>query len=149
MGVSHESALGSAFVNFAFNTSTALFFAFLIVPFERLVKKIVPIKNQQDDTLLTEELQRHMSHPAYTSPLAIALRKDTRNFIREVINVTHTWIQQRLLRQLVNEPLDENYDATLTEKCIGKSEKLLRIANRLERKSKNTETREIIEQCKL
>ncbi len=110
---------------------------------------MVPIKNQEADLLLTEELQNHMPHLPYMSPYAIALRKDTRNFIREVVDLTDNRIKQRLLHQLVNEPTPQEYDASLTEIYLGKSQKILRIAERLQRKSKSRETIDLIEQCKL
>jgi len=124
-------------------------FAFFIIPFERLIKKIVPIKNQEADLLITEELQNHMPHLPYMSPYAIALRKDTRNFIREVIDLTDMRIKQRMLHQLVNEPTPIDYDPSLTEIYISKSQKLLHLASKLQSKSKTTETIDLIEQCKL
>ncbi len=110
---------------------------------------MVPIKNQEADLLLTEELQHHMPRLPYMSPYAIALRKDTRNFIRDVIELTDNWIKQRLLHQLVNEPTQQDYDASLTEKYLGKSQKILHLAERLQRKSKTKETVDLLEQCKL
>ncbi len=147
--VHNDSALWSAFVNFAFNTSTALLFAFCVVPFERLIKKIVPNKDQLDDTLITEELQNDMPHLRYIIPYAIAFRKDTRNFIREIIDLTDTRIKHRLLQQLVNEPSLANYDPSVAEISLAKSEKLLGLAVQLQHKSKNKETIDLLDQCKL
>lgn len=145
-----DTALGSAFVNFWFNTSTAILFALFIGPFERLIKKIVPIKNQQSDVLITEELQQaNLYHHSYTTPYAIAFRKDTRNFIREVIELTDKWIKQRLIHQLVNEPTHESYDSTLTDLYLNKAKKLLDLATKLQHTSKSDETIDLIDQCKL
>jgi len=68
------------------------------------VKRIVP--NKQGGQLLeTEELLLVQTKQlSYTIPLAISFRKDTRTFVRDVIQLTDSWINERMLAELINQP---------------------------------------------
>ena len=145
----HNESLSSAVINFIFNTSTALLFAVLVWPFERLVRRITPSKSNEPK-LEVEELQEHAHHLLYAMPLWIAFRKDTRNYISESIMLTDSRIRKRMLNSLINKPISEaSYTPEMNKKLIEKSKKLLAIAIDIQRTAKNTETIAVIDQCKL
>lgn len=148
--ITHNEALSSAVINFIFNLSTALLFALAVSPFEHLVNRLIPTKTN-GQILEIEELQKQVKSKEviFSIPLAIAYRKDTRNFVREVIALTDLWINQRMLHELINEPIwDVSYQAEQTKVALEKAKKLLTIAIDVERQAKNAESMALLDQCK-
>ncbi len=84
LGFANNPVMGNAVLNVIFNASTAILFGFFLVPFTKLVQRLVPIKNGDTDTLRIEQAQMSKKGMTFSLAQIYALHEDNKTLISQV-----------------------------------------------------------------
>jgi hypothetical protein len=74
--------MGNAVLNAVFNLSTAILFGFVLVPFTKMIERIIPTKKEDIVTLYVEQAAVRTKDPSFNLPKLYALHEDAKNLIR-------------------------------------------------------------------
>ena len=80
-----DPIMGNAVLNIVFNASTAILFGFFLLPFTKLVQKLVPM-HKDEDTLRIEQTQMSTKVTGFSLAQIHALHEDSKTLIDQVFD---------------------------------------------------------------